>query len=888
MNHITDTTTEVHTDLIQILSPDAGNSTCETCQTCISPSNNREFLTEVFGDTSKQHPFVFGFAGIPKLQKGWGGNPLTPSVLTDDPGRNWYYTLALYEGAHRREKECVAVRGIMLDDIGTKAAGLERLAACPPSIVIETSPGNYQATYLFTEPQTDLKAVAALNQATVDAGLCDAGAKSPATRWGRLPFAVNGKSDPATPCRLVEWHPQRRYTIEQIMDGLELAYPTAPEPKKRGRPAGGSVAPDPARLSAAIDQRELGEDVHIPRADENPVISGLKQLGLYKRPLGSGKHDVTCPWVHEHTDQIDGGSAYFEPSATFPIGGYKCQHSHGDTKRMGALLAFLGLRAKEAKHKSTIRVLAGELHRIVDTAERELSGLSRYYQRGGLIVSVNTDTETQATSNQASHTEWLAACPGLRWPTGSGSTDAWNDWVTSDPPTRHVNVLHDAETYQHLPSLAGLTRQAYLRDDGSVVRSSGYDTQTRMFGVFDERDFNVSTTPSHADAQAALTELWGLLDEFAFASDADKSAALAAMLTAAIRQSLPLAPMILIRAPQFGSGKSYLSALIASFGSPDAPSAVGFPTNEEECLKLLVATLLEAPATVMFDNLTSDLIPFKSLCSALTETHITGRILGVSKTATVPTRTLFVASGNNVEAVRDMTRRTLTITLDPMVADPATRTFEHDPVGQVRTDRGRFVSLALTVIRAWIVAGCPVTQCKPLNSFAEWTAWVRQPLMWLGLPDPATRVFETMAHDPDREVLDRLLHAWRAIFGKTPTMVRKAAERAEQVGSFGNDATAAELAEVMREIAEERGVINRRRFGKWIARHAGQIASGMRFEKAPGKAGAEQWQVVDVEAGKKQVTQVSQVQFPLNLLKHAELTRTRSRPPASGFEHEPG
>ena len=271
---------------------------------------------------------------------------------------------------------------------------------------------------------------------------------------------------------------------------------------------------------------------------------------------------------------------------------------------------------------------------------------------------------------------------------------------------------------------------------------------------------------------------------------------------------------------------------------------------------------MEAPATHMFDNLTSDLIPFKSLCSALTETHITGRILGVSKTATVPTRTLFVASGNNVEAVRDMTRRTLTITLDPMVADPATRTFEHDPVGQVRTDRGRFVSLALTVIRAWIVAGCPVTQCKPLNSFAEWTAWVRQPLMWLGLPDPATRVFETMAHDPDREVLDRLLHAWRAIFGKTPAMVRKATERAEQVGSFGNDATAAELAEVMREIAEERGVINRRRFGKWIARHAGQIASGMRFEKAPGKAGAEQWQVVDVEAGKKQVTQVSQVHFP--------------------------
>ena len=183
-------------------------------------------------------------------------------------------------------------------------------------------------------------------------------------------------------------------------------------------------------------------------------------------------------------------------------------------------------------------------------------------------------------------------------------------------------------------------------------------------------------------------------------------------------------------------------------------------------------------------------------------------------------------------------------------------------MGKVRADRGRFVSLALTVVRAWIVAGKPTTPCKPLNSFTEWTAWVRQPLMWLGLADPATHIFETMAHDPDRETLDRLLHAWRATFGKTPTMVRKAAERAEQGGSFGGDAVGSELAEVMREIAEERGAINRRRFGKWLSRHAGQIASGMRFEKAPGKAGAEQWQIVDVDTVKKQVTQVSQVHFP--------------------------
>lgn len=81
----------------------------------------------------------------------------------------------------------------------------------------------------------------------------------------------------------------------------------------------------------------------------------------------------------------------------------------------------------------------------------------------------------------------------------------------------------------------------------------------------------------------------GVVDEFAFATDEDKLQHLAVMLTAAIRQSLPLAPMVLVKAPQYGSGKSYLSALIAAFGSPDTPSAVGFPRTEEECLPQLVA-----------------------------------------------------------------------------------------------------------------------------------------------------------------------------------------------------------------------------------------------------------------------------------------------------------
>ncbi|MFX8485554.1 hypothetical protein ABTL75_21075, partial [Acinetobacter baumannii] len=80
-----------------------------------------------------------------------------------------------------------------------------------------------------------------------------------------------------------------------------------------------------------------------------------------------------------------------------------------------------------------------------------------------------------------------------------------------------------------------------------------------------------------------------LLTEFAFASPADEAAALAGILTAAIRPSLPAAPMFHIKAPQIASGKSYLSGIISAFAGPGTPSAVGFPTSDEECQKQLLA-----------------------------------------------------------------------------------------------------------------------------------------------------------------------------------------------------------------------------------------------------------------------------------------------------------
>ena len=431
---------------------------------------------------------------------------------------------------------------------------------------------------------------------------------------------------------------------------------------RRGEPSG--------RVRAAAQARPVdGDPVWTPRPEENPVVMALRQRGLYKAPLGDGKHDITCPWVKEHTGEVDGGTAYFEPDDNWSIGGFSCLHGHCANRRVRDLLRFLDIEVNAARMKPTIRVVAGEIHRVADAAERELahsrSALPTWRAYRDRCYRPGTrETRVQEIRPPALVRALAGAATWERYDARAG------DWVRTDPPARHAAVLFDSTSYHHLPVLNGLTRQPYLRPDGSLTMAAGYDAATGMFGVFDAREFAVPERPTRAQAEAALAVLKDLLTEFSFAGDTDRAAALAALLTAAVRPSLPHAPMFHARAHMVGSGKSYLCELITAFATPQRGTPTTFPADDEECRKLLLAELLRAPAVIAFDNLTGDLVAHKSLCTALTSEHMSGRILGVSKTATVSTRALILSSGNNVGPVQDMARRCITIHLSPQLRGP--------------------------------------------------------------------------------------------------------------------------------------------------------------------------------------------------------------------------
>lgn len=803
---------------------------------------NAEFFAAVFPSLPDgAFAAVASKAGDPG-KGGWRAQRADRAIEQLSVGANNYVGCSSFypgdDGSYKARKgQFAGCHFLLLDDLGTKVP-VNRLDGFELSWLIETSPGNYQGGIILSTPLTSGSEAVRLHNAVIEAGLCDAGAGGPLTRWARLPNAINGKSkyvdESGVPfrCRLTKWRPHARYSPEEIVTRLGLELAPAGRPRSKGKQR---TSFDDITRSFADD----GSEVLTAKAEENPVVVSLKARGLYKTPLGSGKHDVTCPWAHEHTDALDTGAAYFEPDESHPVGGFCCQHSHREKYRIRALLEYLGVTGGAARNKPVIRVVAGDLDRVVDAAEQELAARGHHYQAGGLIVSVSTDPTSGDPSivptTIAALTRELSVI--ATWEKYDKRAE---DWMPCDPPVRHASILLDAQRFRYLPPLAGLARQPYFREsDGELINQPGYDERSQRFAVFDERQFDIPR-PTEAAARAAMASLEELISEFHFVTAADKAAALAAIFTAVVRPTLAHAPAFHVRAPVFGSGKTFLCELIGAFAGPGLNAKVSYPTTSDEATKVILSLLMTSPAVIEFDDMDTDWIPHGTIKRMLTADQITDRILGLSKTATVSTRTLFLGSGNNVGPVRDLRRRVLTIHVDPRTATPATMTYEGNPVEKVRLQRGVYVAAVLTIVQAWRAAGSPRAEVDSIVTFGgDWSDYCRHPLIWLGLADPATALLEQVRHDPDADTLGVVMVEWYAAFGSAPTTVRKAVHAAKN----GN----ADLLEALLDLpVVERGEINNSKLGWFLRKNTNRIVSGTEFQQsvADGRAA---WRVVHVE-----------------------------------------
>lgn len=272
---------------------------------------NEEFLRAIFGE-QYHRAHVTSFDDDPShIEQDrrwvWAGHLYSTRELK---GLNQYYTVSLFhesidtisgEVRNRRTKASFdAMHIVCLDDVKEKLSYEEALKLPKPSFMIETSHGSEQWGYILETPSENANQIDNLLDGLVACDLApkgtDPGMKG-VTRYVRLPESYNNKKSKLVfgrpfKCRITAWNPELKYTLEQI------------------------AAP------FAIDLNAERRETKIDGAADNdhPILKKVK----INSKLGPGRYDIECPWIDNHTDRVNSGTAIFTNDDNSL--GFKCHH----------------------------------------------------------------------------------------------------------------------------------------------------------------------------------------------------------------------------------------------------------------------------------------------------------------------------------------------------------------------------------------------------------------------------------------------------------------------------------------------------------------------------------------------------------------------------------
>jgi hypothetical protein len=273
----------------------------------------------------------------------------------------------------------------------------------------------------------------------------------------------------------------------------------------------------------------------------------------------------------------------------------------------------------------------------------------------------------------------------------------------------------------------------------------------------------ISDNPSREDALAARDRLLEVVIDFPFAHTVHKACWLAALLTPLARFAMSgPAPLFLVDANAPGAGKGLLLDCISRIVVGEQFTIATYSHDEDELRKRITSMALSGERLVLFDNLVGQ-FGNSVLDAALTATAWNDRVLGGNRMMEAPLYMTWYATGNNVAIAADTARRMCQIRLESPEEHPEDRKeFRHPQLlAFIAANRSRLLAAALTVLRAYCVAGRPNLGLPAWGSFEGWSSLVRSAVVWLDMPDPAeTRLQLREQADAARESMGILLSCW--------------------------------------------------------------------------------------------------------------------------------
>jgi len=410
-------------------------------------------------------------------------------------------------------------------------------------------------------------------------------------------------------------------------------------------------------------------------------------------------------------------------------------------------------------------------------------------------------------------------------------------------PSRSVqmDVVRDvlATPNPALPVLTRVVEVPVMAPDGTVHWRPGYSKTSRVFleparGLTVRRVPPKPTARQVGKARRLIEREW--LSDFPFVSKGERAHAVALLLQPFVRELIDgPTPMYLVEAPTPGSGKTLLIETAHSVvtGRPAAINAEC--DSEDEWRKRITATLLNAPSLVVIDNV-RDGLSSSVLSAALTSQQWSDRRLGHSELVELPNRATWVATGNNPALSGEMARRTARIRLDARMEHPEDRSpaeFRHpDLKAWMRENRGELIWAALTLARAWVVAGRnPAAGSPGLGGFEQWSAVMSGILEVAGIEGFLTNLDAFRENvGSEHEGMYEFLSAWRAQHGLLPVKVRDL------------DLRVADLAPGFSTSDPNPS----RRLGKFLGKHRDRQYGDLRLASRPGPGGVALWFVQDM------------------------------------------
>jgi putative DNA primase/helicase len=306
------------------------------------------------------------------------------------------------------------------------------------------------------------------------------------------------------------------------------------------------------------------------------------------------------------------------------------------------------------------------------------------------------------------------------------------------------------------------------------------------------------------------------------------------LLTAVARHAIAgSCPFTIFEASERSSGKTKLADLIGiiTAGKPLARSGVS--NDNEENRKNMLAIGLAADSIILFDNV-KGLFKNQPLEQILTGGVFKDRALGTNTSKEVPVHTLFCMTSNNALLEEDFITRSLLCRLEPADEHPEQRTgFKYEHIeAHTLEHRGAYLTAALTILRAYVVAGRPNVQ-RCANRYTDWSDVVQAALVWAGGADPmATQEDLRDNASEDKSALEEMLAAWRVLFDDSKVKVRDVTNRITLPGGE-------RLQKPLRTLCDlkDAEALTGERIGKTLKKHRGRIAGGFKLVLSDLKAG---------------------------------------------------